>query len=197
MDVGEARDVLGVGRDASTVEVRAAFRRLVRQHHPDRAGAAGNDATVRLVAAYRLLRTAVPVAQPGSARPSPAPAPPPRPRPRPRRERVAPDFAVWIDGDTVVAGLPAQELFSRLVDVGHGLGEVAYVDAGAGLLEVVIEFLEYPVCSVVLSLQGRSNETTEAFVTVEPLGGGRGPGADAVAMLFAARLVAAATAVRR
>lgn len=189
MDVGEARNVLGVGRDASPVEVRAAFRRLVRQHHPDRAGAAGNEATVRLVAAYRLLRTAVPVAQPGPARPSSTAAPPSRPRPSPPRPRVVPDIPVWIEGDTVVVGLPASEFFARLVEVSHGLGEVAYTDAGAGLLEVVIEFLEYPVCSVVLSLQGRSKETTEAFVTVEPLGGGRGPGADAVAMLFAARLV--------
>ena len=33
--------VLGLGRDASDAEVRAAWRRLVREHHPDRLIAQG------------------------------------------------------------------------------------------------------------------------------------------------------------
>lgn len=46
--------VLGVGRDASPAELRAAFRKRARVFHPDRG--AGNDQDfVRLEYAYRVL----------------------------------------------------------------------------------------------------------------------------------------------
>ena len=89
-----------------------------------------------------------------------------------------------VDGDTVAAELPAGDLFAMLVEVGHGIGEVAYVDDLAGILEIVVTFEGYGACSVMLTLQGRATGTTEAFCTVVPLGTGAPPPTEAVAELL-------------
>jgi curved DNA-binding protein CbpA len=48
--------VLGVARDASTPEIRRAYRRLARQHHPDRNPAPDGPEQFRTVAdAYAVL----------------------------------------------------------------------------------------------------------------------------------------------
>src|ERR1700690_845334 len=59
----DPHDVLGVPRNASQVRVKAAWRRLARERHPDLAGdsAARRDATRRMAeinAAYQALRSA-------------------------------------------------------------------------------------------------------------------------------------------
>lgn len=47
---------LGVDRDAAPAEIRAAFRRIVRERHPDTAGGVADGAEMReLVEAYRTL----------------------------------------------------------------------------------------------------------------------------------------------
>jgi len=58
----DPHEVLGVGRDASQAAVKAAWRRLAREHHPDLAAdaAARRDATRRMAeinAAYQALRS--------------------------------------------------------------------------------------------------------------------------------------------
>jgi molecular chaperone DnaJ len=47
--------VLGVASDASPEEIRTAYRRLAREHHPDVAGAGANDTIRSLNAAYAVL----------------------------------------------------------------------------------------------------------------------------------------------
>jgi len=97
----DPHEVLGVDRDASQATVKAAWRRLAREHHPDLAAdaAARRDATRRMAeinAAYQALRAgpggrkgtpadgAAPPGAPGrgsatgeAARPSGPPPPPP------------------------------------------------------------------------------------------------------------------------
>ena len=68
----DPHEVLGVDRDASQATVKAAWRRLAREHHPDLAAdaAARRDATRRMAeinAAYQALR-----AGPGGRKGTPA-----------------------------------------------------------------------------------------------------------------------------
>jgi hypothetical protein len=125
----EARAVLGVAPDATAEDVRTAFRDLVRRFHPDVAGASGGPRTRDAIAAYRVLCR------------SPA---------DPQPSKVVHHVAVRdieVIGDIVLLTLPADEAFLALLDASHELGEVAYVDRAVGLLETVVTFLEWPVCS--------------------------------------------------
>jgi hypothetical protein len=177
VDVTEARRVLGVAPGASADGLRAAYRDALHRTHPDLHG--GDGAPTRaVVEAYRALVDAAP---PDADPPASAPAPPPAPG----REAGT---VVVVDGDTVAADLPAGDLFAMLVEVGDRIGDVAYLDRGAGLLEVIVTFGGYGACSVVLTLQGRAAGLTEAFCTVEALGTGPAPPAAAVADLLAAGL---------
>lgn len=52
--------VLGVARDASTNEIRRAYRRLARQHHPDHnPTSSGTERFVALTRAYEILNDSV------------------------------------------------------------------------------------------------------------------------------------------
>jgi hypothetical protein len=185
VDVTEAQRVLGVPAGVTDDELRAAYHRQLHDNHPDvaRAGETdAGDATRRIIEAYRLLQ----------ALPPPLRAAPPVRRSGPQRivihRQVRRGTVVRTEGDTIVVGLPGAETFNALLEVGHTLGEVAYVDADVGLLETVVAFKDGPVCSVVFSLQGRSNGSTEALVTVEALGGEQEPPTRLVAVLVADRL---------
>jgi hypothetical protein len=196
VDVETARVVLGVGPAASAAELRAAYRARLRAAHPDLHGG-GDAGTAEVVVAFRVLR---------AVGPEPVPEGPIEP---------VPAAAVVVDGDTVTADLPAGDLFALLVEAGDALGEVSYVDAQGGLLEVVVDVPGHGACSVVLTLQtnersegvpgarapasrtamgsggaapehaGRSLGHTEAWCTVEPLGGGPAPAVEVVAELLA------------
>lgn len=171
MDAAAARRVLGVEPAASEDELRHAYRDGLRRSHPD---LGGSDADVQAVVdAYRTLLDA-------PAEPPPPPSPPVR--------TDAADAAVTVDGDTVAAELPAGDLFPMLLEVAHSIGEVAYVDDLAGILEIVVTFEGFGPCSVVLTLQGRATGTTEAFCTVDSLGPGAAPPPEAVAELLAGGL---------
>ena len=89
-----------------------------------------------------------------------------------------------VDDETIAVHAPAAEALLAVIDAAHRLGEIGYLDPSAGLLEVIVEFVEAPTSSVVLSLQGRANETTEVFCSVEPLSGGESPPVDAVVRLL-------------
>lgn len=175
VDAAEARVVLGVAAGVDADGLRTAYRDALRRAHPDLHG--GSDlGTTRVVDAYRALLDGADLAAAGAPTSAPAHAPAPA---------VVDPGPVTVDGDTVAAELPAGDLFAMLHEVGHRIGQVAYVDPSAGLLEVVVEFAGYGACSVVLTLQGRATGTTEAFCTVEPLGNGPAPPANAVAELLA------------
>ncbi|HEX9530634.1 MAG TPA: DnaJ domain-containing protein [Acidimicrobiales bacterium] len=151
MNREEALAVLGVNGQPDGAALRRAYRRLLRRHHPDVAGADTQAATVRIIQAYRVLR--------GQADAEPAPAPPPSPPPPGGRA----------EGDAVCLALPPHEAFLLLLDVAQRYGEVTYLDRENGLFETVIEFEGYGPCSVMATMQGRATGVTEAFLCCEPL----------------------------
>lgn len=165
MDRADAAHVLGVGVDASAATVRDAFRALIRQHHPDRAGAAGGEVSARLIEAHRVLRDQEPLVS------DPTPPTTPAAPATPVDARAEGDaLFVRADPETVMAGL---------VEAAHHLGEVTYLDRGAGLIEVLVlvqgEGDDRPAaCSLVASLQGRL-DSVEVFCTVERLDGHLAP----------------------
>lgn len=179
MDRAEAWRKLGLEPGAPWAEVRAAYRRLVRAHHPDVAGgdAATTARTAGIIEAYAVLRES-------RAGEGEAPPAPPEPAPEPLAYRV-------VGNDTVALGAPAEEAFLAILDLGHQIGEVTYIDREAGLLESIVQLEGGPVCSLVVTFQGRANGTTEAFCTLEPLGVGPPPPSTAAVEVVTERLRAA------
>jgi hypothetical protein len=146
MKVDEARRTLGVGDGASSDEVRDAYRRLVRERHPDRDRSRdATEVTARLTEAYAVLRRAM------------AQGPP-----------TAAPLEVKEEGDSLWLDVPADEAFAALFEAAGRVGHVAYFDRHLGLLETVVRFEGGPTCSVLVTLQGRAFGT-EAFVTMESI----------------------------
>ncbi len=169
MDEAQARKTLGVGAGASPEEVRTAFRSLLRHAHPDVApdDAEANRATALLVEAYASLRQA------GTPGDDISTSPPP---------------AVVEDGDSLLVAGPSNEVYRRLVEAAHGIGEITYLDPDARLLDTIVITDEGVACSLLASLQGRA-ANTEIFFTVEPLGAEAGPAVEPIVAAIAALLV--------
>ncbi len=186
MDRHDAARVLGVAETAGPDEVRRAYRDLIARYHPDRAGRDATDRASLINTAYAVLRTA-PALRGGGRADRPAPPPPagapPGPPSRPRR----PTVGVTGDDDTLSIALPPDEAFLAVLDAGHQLGEVTYVDPDNGLIEVVVSFVEAPTSSVVISFQGRLDRT-DAFCTIASLGADEPPPLADVVSLFAAAI---------
>jgi hypothetical protein len=204
VQVDEARRLLGVSEGTDATTLRATYRQLLRRTHPDVSNERDATArTVALTAAYQLLASLPASAEvshevpgrPGSTADHQAAgrtgsahsaAPMQTPPAASRTVHVA-----LLEDQTIGVGAPADETLLLLLEAAHRLGEVSYLDPNIGLLEVVVEFLDAPTSSVLLSLQGRATGVTEVFCTVEPLSGGDAPPGGAVARLVVDTLLAA------
>lgn len=172
MERAEAARVLGVARDAGPDEARAAFRLLIRRRHPDRAGATASAESARLIEAHRVLRA--PAAAPdaegaGGGSPSAGSSP----------SSTAVPVDARVEGDALVVDADPATVMVHLVEAGHALGEVTYLDRASGLVEILLLVQQgdddHPrACSLVASLQGRS-EAVEVFCTIERLDGHPAP----------------------
>ncbi|WCO65095.1 J domain-containing protein [Iamia majanohamensis] len=172
MDRAEAARLLGIAPDAGPDEARRAFRTLIRRHHPDRAGAGAEATSARLIEAHRTLRAPPPPDDPG-------PTPPPGPVRRAPRPNASPPVDARADGDALVVRAEPEVVLARVVEAGHRLGEVTYLDRASGLVEVLLQVQDegddHPTAvSLVASLQGRA-EAVEVFCTVERLDGHAAP----------------------
>ncbi|HLM65740.1 MAG TPA: DnaJ domain-containing protein [Acidimicrobiales bacterium] len=184
MDVWEARAVLGVADTDGWEAIRAAYRHLIRSAHPDVAEP-GHDrgrTAARLNEAYGVLSRAKRAGVLGVPRPAPdrswaaataapawAPGPPGPPGPAggPMAATI-PSLGIALVGtDTLLLAAPPDEAFARLLDAGHRVGAVTYVDRSCAIFEVVVR-LDGEACSLVVTLQGRAHGT-EAFLTLESL----------------------------
>ncbi len=185
--VDAARLLLGVEAACSEAEIRAAYRMLLLRTHPDiNSKADATERTMALTSAYLLLTSLVVDPAPAAAQQEE----PTAPQGRRRAQKKGEEIEILLLGDlTISVAAPASETLMLLIDMAHELGEISYLDPSAGLLEIVIEFVEEPTSSVLLSMQGRGNATTEVFCSVEPLSGGISPPADAVARLLHRTLI--------
>ncbi len=203
MDEDVARRLLEVPVGADATALRAAYRRLLRTTHPDVApGHGAAERTIELRAAYELLLALV-VDDPVAGRPTETPTPPPY-RPGARRparaatdpaDRPAPVDVVRLDADTVGIALPPDETLLVVLEAANRLGEVAYLDPSAGLVEVIVEFIDAPTSSVLVHLQGRATGRTEVVCSIEPLSGGQVPPVEAVTTLVQRTLAEVAATV--
>ena len=187
--VDAARLLLGVEAACSEAEIRAAYRMLLLRTHPDiNSKADATERTMALTSAYLLLTSLVVDPAPAAAQQEKPPAEQGRRRAQKKEEEIE---SLLLGDLTISVAAPASETLMLLIDMAHELGEISYLDPSAGLLEIVIEFVEEPTSSVLLSMQGRGNATTEVFCSVEPLSGGISPPADAVARLLHRTLILA------
>ena len=159
MEVDEARAVLGVLATDEWSAVRLAYRKLIRELHPDRAGPRATDRAAEVNQAYAVLTRALHGA--GARRPEPPP-PPPRPT------AGAPRMSAHVEGGNILLiKAPPDEAFTRLLEAGHVVGHVSYVDRSCAILEVVVQH-EGETCSLVVSLQPHE-DGTEALCTLESI----------------------------
>lgn len=170
MDVAEALEVLGLEPGCDEVQVRAAYRALIRVHHPDLAAPTDTGAatarTARLTAAVSVLDGVL--AAHGGTVPAPSPPPPPPSSSRPRVAATEPTEAAVLDEGALAIGAPPPEAYALLYEAAGRVGDVAYVDAQLGILEIIVRFEGGPSCSVVMTLQGRATHT-EVFCSMESI----------------------------
>jgi hypothetical protein len=195
MELTEAWHHLGIEPTQDLDEIRSAYLARLHLVHPDKAtgdAAEANDRTIALTTAYRvavdLSRDEPAHADPGGHdRPGGRAGPSPD-APGSRRVAVVP--IAMVENDTIAVALPPDATYALVVEAAHRLGEVTHIEPSSGLLQVVLEFVEAPPCSLLVSLQGRATGVTEAFCTVESLEAQPAPPIDAVVSLLLDEMVA-------
>lgn len=196
MDREEAARVLGIAPGADPAELRSAYRRLILARHPDQAGHDQTAAAARIIEAYAVLRRdGPPTATAASSDRAPAP-------PSARRDPDGPDgpdgpaasgpgddggrsLVAVLGEDTLVVLGPPDRALRMLLDAAHDLGEVTYVDLGAGLVQMVVVFEGGPVCLLLVTMR-RQAHRTRAHVDVDSLDATPPPPVAAVVALLAA-----------
>jgi hypothetical protein len=190
MDPREAMDVLELTDGAGLHDIRLAYRRLVRTHHPDVAGGdeRAHARTARLTQAYEVIvsfleaqegttvcldATAEPAVNTGAGRRGAAATTYAETRERPPGAVPTPDDtdaigAEALDQETIAVAAPPAETYVALHEAAGRIGEISYVDRHLGILEMIVRFEGGPSCSVLMTLQGRAH-FTEVFCTMESI----------------------------
>lgn len=186
-EIVAALAALGLAADTTdTVVVRRAFAAAIRAAHPDHSDA--DDAAERsavLITAYRLVTASLSSEASNEASTSPT-EPPPDPEPdRGERPAVTSLVSVVAD-DTIEVAAPPDLAFAWLVQAGHTAGDVTFLDRSAAMLQILISFVDEPVCQMIFDLQGRAARgTTEIFCTIDSIEDRPAPPIDAVTRFVA------------
>jgi hypothetical protein len=163
MDATDARGVLGIRPDAPWAEVRAAYLRLVREHHPDGAVDAADAGirTVRTAQVTEAYSVLLAVRTPEDATPEPRG---PRLAPTRLQDSVDEIRRVLLDAEV-------QDAFVALLETFHIIGVVSYVDRHSAVLEAIVTPVPGEATSLLAYLEPTDEPgVTEAVLGVEPLG---------------------------
>lgn len=171
MDVAQAFEVLGLRQPCQWEDVRQSYRDRLRAHHPD--VSSGPDAAAQtdaVVAAFRVLRDAT---QDGL-------------HPLPLVEQP---ISVLDDGEIapLVLYAPPGDVFSRIVQAAHRIGELSYADRETMMLQVTISDPAWAPAQLTAELTPDGDCTTALF-SLEPLGVGDAPPINAVVEKLASEL---------
>jgi hypothetical protein len=172
VDVEEAQQLLGVHSSHSYADIRSTFRRRLSEAHPDRnPSPSAVDETKRLIAAFQCLRARFGEGELDQTPINGVNGVNDVNDVNDVAMHVAPrePYAVLVDDDTIAIASPDEEAFADLIGVGHAIGDVTYLDRQNALLEVLLRTVANDTLSLVVTLQGRANGTTEAFLSMEPL----------------------------
>jgi curved DNA-binding protein CbpA len=176
VDVEEAWAVLGVAAGDDWDAVRASYRRLIREAHPDLTGDGRGTATARRAArlneAYAVLsrakragtldapRAPSPGGRANGGRGTPSA---PQPSPPPAAEPAPPAVGVRMVGaDTLLLAAPPEVAFPLLVEAAHRVGSLSYVDRSCWIFEVIVR-LDGETGSLLAMLQARGHGTEAVF----------------------------------
>ena len=112
------------------------------------------------------------------------------------RSTEAGDFGISvIADDTISIGLPTDAASRFLDDSAHNVGEIIYLDRSAGLMQLLVRFVDQPICQIILDIQGRAaTGTTELFCSIASIDDRPAPPIDDVTRFVAQRLAMTAEA---
>jgi hypothetical protein len=193
MELTEAWRHLGIEPTRDLAEVRSAYLARLHRVHPDKSGgdpAEANDRTIALTTAYRVVVDLGGEAATTTDDASEADLPGAAPTVPVATARTVVVPIAMVEDDTIAVALPPDATYGLVVEAAHHLGEVTHIEPSSGLLQVVLEFVEAPPCSLLVTLQGRATGVTEAFCTVESLDAQPAPPIDAVVALLLEEMVA-------
>ena len=173
MNLERALRTLGLEKGARADDINRAYRALIRQAHPDAGGSTAVAA--RITEAYHWLQRA------GTQSP-----PPPRPPQPDQPSSVTTD-------DSMTLLLPPGDVFIRLVEAGHQLGEVSYIDRDAGIVQVTFTAENGVVCQLAATVVSGDSATSRGDARVEftldPLASGKAPPIERVVNRLARMMV--------
>lgn len=146
-----ALKTLGLDRDAPSEDISKAYRKLIRKTHPD---VGGDTATAaRITEAYAWLKQAEPTDASDRAAGAPSPK-----------------------DEKLVLLLPPGDVFARLCELGHQLGELSYLDPQAGIMQVTFTALNSVPCQLMATVIPSINpKEAQVEFTLEPLANGQPP----------------------
>jgi hypothetical protein len=186
VEIGAAWECLGLDPGTNLAYVRKRYRALLLVNHPDqqadeRVGEIDFDRTTReLIAAFRVIEAsfetgAIPDVENcddhevlgfGGERADQESS---------VNDADSDTDVRVLDRDTLSVHGPSDQVFGRLLEAGAMIGEITYLDRQNELFESLLKTVDGDAISLVCTLQGRADETTEAFFTMEPLGIARHP----------------------
>lgn len=167
MELADAYAVLGIQANAPYDAIRSHYRERLHELHPDHNGDRSSDATIDLIDAFATVRRDPRFAVSAASEVSSATS---------SDVGMPVSSLAWrTEPDTIVLACPADEAYLTLLAIAHRVGDVTYVDRQNQLFETLLRTVDGDTLSLVCTLQGRANGTTEAFLTLERFDIARGP----------------------